>query len=150
MAPWRRGEAQIEALIAQNAVAREPRASGETDALMDRSRKILASARTLIDTDPVTAYVIAYDAARHAGMALLARQNLRATTAGGHRAVEAVIVGQFGEAFASFGTLRRRRHELDYPVMPPPPRQGNARRVAAPSRQPPISSASEPQSGPMG
>jgi hypothetical protein len=85
---------------------------------MDRARQQLISARSLSDSDPSTAYVVAYDAAKHAGMALLAEQNLRPTAVGGHLAIERALRAQFQGVFASFSTLRRRRHELDYPSGP--------------------------------
>jgi hypothetical protein len=47
--------------------------------------------------------------------ALLAQQGLRATTSGGHYAVEQAIRAQFGDGFRPFGVLRRRRNELEYP-----------------------------------
>jgi hypothetical protein len=51
-------------------------------------------------------------------VALLAQQGLRATTNGGHYAVERAIRAQFGDGFRPFGTLRRRRNELEYPHIP--------------------------------
>jgi hypothetical protein len=75
----------------------------------------LDSATSLVKTDPVTAYVVAYDAARHACTALLAEQGLRATVAGGHVAVEIAVNAQFLGVFSNFRAMRRRRHELDYP-----------------------------------
>jgi hypothetical protein len=58
------------------------------------------------------------DAARFACNALLAQQGLRATTSGGHYAVERAVRAQFGESFQDFGDLRRRRDELEYPRVP--------------------------------
>lgn len=75
----------------------------------------LTSAATLAPTDPDSAYVLAYDAARQAGTALLSAQGLRATASGGHVAVERVLLAQFAPGFADFHLLRRRRHELEYP-----------------------------------
>jgi hypothetical protein len=43
---------------------------------------------------------------------------MRATTAGGHYAVEEVIRAQFGPALRAFGGLRRRRNELDNLLYP--------------------------------
>jgi hypothetical protein len=62
--------------------------------------------------------VLAYDAARQALTALLAHQGLRATTKGGHYAVEQAARAQFGPGFRQFGALRRRRNELEYPQRP--------------------------------
>ena len=69
-------------------------------------------------SDPYSAYVLAYDAARFACIALLAQQGLRATTSGGHYAVEQAVRAQFSDGFRPFGVLRRRRTELEYPHLP--------------------------------
>jgi hypothetical protein len=71
--------------------------------------------KTIVDTDPTTAYVTAYDAARFALVGALAQQGLRATRQGGHLAVEHAARAQFGSSVAAFATLRRRRAELEYP-----------------------------------
>jgi len=42
----------------------------------------------------------------------------RATTSGGHHAIQQAIVRQFGSSFEPFGALRRRRNELEYPEFP--------------------------------
>ena len=62
--------------------------------------------------------MLAYDAARFACVALLAQQGMRATTSGGHYAVERAVRAQFGPGFRQFGDLRRRRNELEYPRLP--------------------------------
>lgn len=85
---------------------------------MGRARQQLSSAEALLHTDPATAYIVAYDAAKHAGMALLAEQELRPTAAGGHLAVEKALTAQFKGVFDNYGRLRRRRNELDYPTGP--------------------------------
>lgn len=83
--------------------------------LLAKARRVVVSAEALLDSDPDSAYVLAYDAARHAGVALLAQQGLRATSKGGHYVVERVLRAQFGPGFRSYSTLRRRRNELEYP-----------------------------------
>ena len=45
----------------------------------------------MVRNDAYSAYVLAYDAARIACIALLAQQGLRATTSGGHYAVERTV-----------------------------------------------------------
>jgi len=90
MARWQSGEADIEEMVGAN----------------------------LVDTDTHSAYVLAYDAARFACNALLAQQGLRATTSGGHYAVERAVRAQFGQGFRTFGDLRRRRNELEYSRIP--------------------------------
>lgn len=72
-------------------------------------RHIALSAGELADTDPDSAYTLAYDAARFACTALLTHQGLRPTTTGGHDAVDVAVREQFGG-------MRRQRNELEYPA----------------------------------
>lgn len=92
-------------------------AGGQADgeALLARARRTLDTAAGIVDRDPDSAYVLAYDAARYAGTALLAQQGLRPTSKGGHYALEFALRAQFGPGFRAFGALRRRRNELEYP-----------------------------------
>ncbi|WP_324275376.1 hypothetical protein [Blastococcus brunescens] len=115
MSAWQRGAAEVDAMLAERALQRVPAAVGSAAASLARARQLLDSSATLAGTDPDSAYVLAYDAARHAGTAVLARQGLRATTSGGHIAVERVLRAQFAPGFADFHVLRRRRNELEYP-----------------------------------
>jgi len=78
----------------------------------------LETARSAVERDPDSAFVLAYDAARQALTGLLAQQGLRPTTKGGHYAVELAVKAQFGPGFRQFGALRRRRNELEYPQRP--------------------------------
>lgn len=66
------------------------------DRLMNDARWALASAKRNAAEDPRTAYVNAYDAARLSIAAVLAKQGLRATTTGGHIAVQEAIENQLG------------------------------------------------------
>jgi hypothetical protein len=66
--------------------------------------------------DPDSSYSLAYDAARFACTALLAQQGLRPTSKGGHYAVEQAVRAQFQAHFRTFGVLRRRRNEVEYPT----------------------------------
>lgn len=118
MARWVRGEAEIEQLIAAGHLERVSGAQADGDPLLEKARKTAATAVKLISDDAYSAYVLAYDAARFACVALLAQQGLRATTNGGHYAVERAVRAQFGDGFRPFGALRRRRNELEYPHMP--------------------------------
>lgn len=115
MSPWNRGRVEINGLIAAGDLERRHGADVGAAALMRRATQQLDSARAVVDVDPVTAFVVAYDAARHAGTALLAEQNLRVTARGGHVAVERALTAQFAAVFTSYRNLRRRRNELDYP-----------------------------------
>ncbi|WP_063843108.1 HEPN domain-containing protein [Sphaerimonospora mesophila] len=85
---------------------------------LEKSSVTLASAEDLAETDPNSAYTLAYDAARFTCAGLLAQQGLRATTKGGHYAIQQAMIRQFGPTFEPFGTMRRRRNELEYPEFP--------------------------------
>lgn len=120
MARWHIGQAEIEELLNR----REPElehvtaAAADGTRLLAQARSTVSTAESLIDDDAYSAYVLAYDAARFACIALLAQQGLRATTRGGHYAVERAVRAQFGTGFRPFADLRRRRNELEYPRLP--------------------------------
>ncbi len=113
-----RGEQTVKQLIDDGRLQRISGAAANGTAWLERARRILHSAEAVATDDPDSAYVLAYDAARHAGTALLVQQGLRPTTLGGHYVVEKAIRAQFGAVFQQFGTLRRRRNELEYPTAP--------------------------------
>ncbi|TQN38169.1 hypothetical protein FHU33_4855 [Blastococcus colisei] len=92
---WQTGATDVDARLAERALQRVPAAVRSAAASLARARQLLDSAATLLEADPDSAYVLAYDAARHAGIALLARQGLRATASGGQIAVERVLRAQF-------------------------------------------------------
>jgi uncharacterized protein (UPF0332 family) len=118
MSPWSAGANVVEELIATGKMSRLRGAGSGVEGLMARAGQQLQSSRTLLQSEPATAYVVSYDAAKHAAMALLAAQDLRPTAEGGHVALEKALTAQFKGVFAGFGRLRRRRNELDYPTGP--------------------------------
>jgi hypothetical protein len=118
MPSWARGEAEVEQLIARGELEQLAGAAADGTPLLEQARKTATTAAGLVSSDAYSAYVLAYDAARSACIALLARQGLRATTSGGHYAVEQAVRAQFGDGFRPFGALRRRRNELEYPHLP--------------------------------
>jgi hypothetical protein len=118
MPRWTRGEAEVEQLVARGDLERVSGAAADGTPLLEQARKTAATAAGLVSSDAYSAYVLAYDAARFACIALLAQQGLRATTSGGHHAVEQAVRAQFGAEFRPFGALRRRRNELEYPHLP--------------------------------
>lgn len=91
MSPWTTGAGAMDELIAAGKISRLRGADTGVAGLMARARQQVASAQTLLHSDPATAYVVGYDAAKHAGMALLAEQDLRPTTEGGHVAIERAL-----------------------------------------------------------
>ena len=118
MPRWARGEAEVERLITRGELEQVTGAAADGTRLLDQARRTAATAAGLVSSDAYSAYVLAYDAARFACIALLAQQGLRATTSGGHYAVEQAVRAQFGDGFRPFGFLRRRRNELEYPRLP--------------------------------
>jgi hypothetical protein len=61
---------------------------------------------------------LAYDALRKSAASLLEAQGLRATSRGGHLAVQEAVIAQFGttvRVFRSFGRVRRARSSFEYP-----------------------------------
>lgn len=118
MARWKRGESEVEGLLASGELQKLTGAAANGERLMEKSAVTLTTARAAVETDPDSAFVLAYDSARQALTALLAHQGLRPTTKGGHYAVEQAVRAQFGPGFRQFGALRRRRNELEYPERP--------------------------------
>ena len=117
MTRWSRGEGEVDQALEKRQLQQVTGEAANGEAMLDRAQRVLASAAAVIDDDPDTAYVLAYDVARYASTALLAHQGLRPTTSGGHYVVELVVRAQFGEGFRRFGVLRRRRNELEYPTV---------------------------------
>lgn len=115
MTRWPRGEAEVEQLLAGDQLQALSGVQANGESLLARARRTLQTAAGIVERDPDSAYVLAYDAARHAGTALLAQQGLRPTSKGGHYALELALRAQFGHGFRAFGAMRRRRNELEYP-----------------------------------
>src|ERR1035441_2263469 len=118
MARWQTGEAEVEQLIRQRELEHVTGAAAGGAPLLTQARKTAATAEGLVQADAYSAYVLAYDAARFACVALLAQQGMRPTANGGRYAVERAVRAQFGAGFRPFADLRRRRNELEYPRLP--------------------------------
>jgi len=118
MARWKPGESDVEALIASGELQKLTGDAANGERLLAKAAVTLETARSAIESDPDSAFVLAYDAARQALTGLLSHQGLRPTTKGGHYAVEQAVRAQFGPGFRQFGALRRRRNELEYPERP--------------------------------
>lgn len=103
--------------------------AGELDLVVadrDVADRLVADARRHLESagaaakigDLAGAYQLAYDAFRKSAASLLAIQGLRATSRGGHIAVQEAVVAQFGASvsvFRSFGRVRRARNSFEYP-----------------------------------
>lgn len=113
---WQRGEAAIEQLIADGELQTISGDAADGYPWLDKARRTLAAAAKITEVDPASAFTLAYDAARFGCVALLTHQGLRATTAGGHYAVDVAVREQFGEVFRQFGPMRRQRNDIEYPM----------------------------------
>ncbi|WP_449064051.1 HEPN domain-containing protein [Planomonospora algeriensis] len=120
MTGWARGREEIIGMIQR----REPTQVVPDDRLAARmvemARKHLASAEILAASDPHLAYSALHDAVRKALAALLQTQGLRATTTGGHLAVQHAAKAQFGSSMGGIlrpvDRIRATRHESEYPT----------------------------------
>ena len=89
----------------------------------DAERHLTTAAAALSSGDLSGAYHLAYDAFRKSAASLLAAQGLRATSRGGHIAIQDAIAAQFGAsvaAFRSFSRIRRARNAFEYPSIDTP------------------------------
>ena len=87
---------------------------------MKQARLDLSSAHILIDTNPVGAFMLTYDAARKALTAILANQGLRPMgSEGGHAVLLDVALAQLdpplGDDLWEFDWMRRIRNNSAYP-----------------------------------
>lgn len=118
MTRWARGVVEIEALLAKRHLDRVAGARADGGPWLRKAAQRLDTAAAIVVDDPESAFVLAYDAARFVGEAMLAQQGLRSTQAGGHVAVAEAVRFQFAGPFTALNTLRRRRNELEYPSFP--------------------------------
>ena len=122
---WERGKSDIEALLRNGELERVQPSIRLAARMLAEAEAHLASARLLVETDPIAAFSLAYDAARKASAALLAPQGLRATSRGGHVAIQDAVRAQFSgdgglPAFRAFPRLRRTRNDFEYPDVDTP------------------------------
>jgi hypothetical protein len=83
--------------------------------LEDAGRHLATASAAKQAGDLSGAYQLAYDALRKSATSLLEAQGLRATSRGGHLAVQEVVTAQFGStvrALRSYGRIRRARNKL--------------------------------------
>lgn len=118
MTRWAQGSSEIEALLGKRHLERVTGAGADGSGWLTKASQRLETAAAIVADDPESAFVLAYDAARFVGDALLAQQGLRPTQAGGHVAVSDAVRAQFAGPFNALSSLRRRRNELEYPSFP--------------------------------
>lgn len=105
---WQRGRATIERLLGEGELESVTASPELAERPMDDAVRHLASADAIRASDLNGAYQLAYDAPRKACAALLAPQGLRATTRGGHVAVQDAVREQFNGDGGFEGTSRKR------------------------------------------
>lgn len=116
---WQRGRDDVQQLIDNGDLEQVTPDIEVARRLLDDAGRHLATASAAGSTGDLSgAYQLAYDALRKSAASLLAAQGLRATSRGGHLALQEAITAQFGStvrAVRSFGRIRRARNNFEYP-----------------------------------
>lgn len=123
MSRWDTGRDEVQALLDEKHLEAVTPSSDNAERLLAEADRHLRSAELLASDDPPGAYDMLYAAARKAMAAALAVQGLRATSKGGHVAVQEAIthqLGRSGSVVKPFGRLRRTRNDADYPRLDTP------------------------------
>ncbi|WP_203973185.1 HEPN domain-containing protein [Planotetraspora silvatica] len=111
-------------MLARGEVERVAASRAQADELLDQARKHMATARLAMESDPIGAYQLLYDASRKALCAVLENQGLRTSSRGGHIAVYEAVSAQLdpplGQNLRPFDRMRRRRNEAEYPRLESP------------------------------
>jgi hypothetical protein len=116
---WEPGRERVQSLIDAGELDRvTPDLAIARRMLEDAARHLATAAAARQAGDLSGAYQLAYDALRKSAASLLEAQGLRATSRGGHLAVQEAITAQLGTAVSalrSFGRIRRARNNFEYP-----------------------------------
>jgi hypothetical protein len=116
---WEPGRERIQQLIDDGEIEQvTPDITIARKLLADAGRHLATASAAKAAGDMSGAYQLAYDAFRKSAASLLEAQGLRATSRGGHIAVQDAVTVQFGAAvsiFRSFGRIRRARNSFEYP-----------------------------------
>jgi hypothetical protein len=126
---WETGSGRIGELINGGELGQVP---ADTELarrmLADAGRHLATAAAAETTGDLSGAFQLAYDALRKSAASLLEAQGLRATSRGGHIAVQDAVLAQFGSsirALRSFSRLRRARNSFEYPSTETPGPSGD-------------------------
>jgi hypothetical protein len=104
------GAAELQQVTADHRIAQR--------LLDDAGRHLATAAAASSSGDLAGAYQFGYDALCKSAASLLAMPGLRATSRGGHIAIQEAARAQFGstvKAFRSFSRIRRARNNFEYP-----------------------------------
>lgn len=126
---WETGNERIRELLSAGELAQVPPDTQLARRMLADAGRHLATATAAESTgDLPGAYQLAYDALRKSAASLLEAQGLRATSRGGHIAVQDAVTAQFGSsirALRSFSRLRRARNSFEYPSTETPGPSGD-------------------------
>jgi hypothetical protein len=116
---WQPGRDRIEELLAAGELEQVTPSEAVARRLLEDAGRHLVTAAGAVETEDLAgAYQLAYDAFRKSAVSLIAVQGLRATSRGGHLAVQEAVVAQFGSSvrvFRAFSRIRRARNAFEYP-----------------------------------
>ena len=126
---WETGRDRIQELLNAGELGQVP-PDGELARRMlaDAGRHLATAAAAESSGDLPGAFQLAYDALRKSAASLLEAQGLRATSRGGHIAVQDAANAQFGSsirALRSFSRIRRARNSFEYPSTETPGPSGD-------------------------
>lgn len=120
MNTWSRGRDEILGMPQRRELTQVIADAGMAERMLTTARQHLTSAELLAATDSYLAYAALHDAVRKAMAALLQTQGLRATTAGGHLAIQHATRAQLGASMGAIlrpvDRIRTTRHESEYPT----------------------------------
>jgi len=123
MTRWATGQSDLEAMVTAGDLEQVTPSPENAARLLAEAERHLRPAELVADSDPAGGYDLLSAAARKAMAATLAAQGLRATSKGGHIAVQEAVTAQLGRSGAvvrPFGRLRRTRNDADYPRLDTP------------------------------
>ena len=115
---WQPGRDRIAELLEAGELQQVTADRAMAQLLLDDARRQVSATAASASGDLSGAYLLAYDALRKSAASLLAVQGLRATSRGGHIAIQEAVVAQFGSTvrvFRSFSRVRRARNGFEYP-----------------------------------
>ena len=107
---------ELDAMLAAGRLERIPADRDAAARAIEAAHRHLRSAAALAETDPDLAYTALYDAIRKSCAALLLADGLRATSRGGHLAVQQAVTFLHGrgDPLRSFDRVRRQRNAVEY------------------------------------
>ncbi len=116
---WDRGRAEVDGLLADGHLQKVKPDRNLADLAIGQAKRHLDASHHTLEVDPVGSFQLAYEASRKAFAAVLENEGLRATSKGGHRAIEdalrAQLVPPLGKQISNFGWMRSLRNASAYP-----------------------------------